>query len=482
MPRFLAAAILAVCSILFISSSPAEAKRLRSVKVHPVTDCFTDRGYGTCGGAGAGQWYEGALHPAKAIKQRKRSKAEPIGDYDEARKGGSRLVSIQCGPLTIRVASTAAVQFAGFCRDLYAGYKFTAVGGWRAGKCWTGGKHPCGGAIDISQSCRSRGPGHCLPRDFPVARSEQLARVWGLKAGSEWGHRDVGHFETRGSLAGVGWKQNAPVLASIEEPAPKHWPVTLPVTPKTEQLAERIIPQDASLAFSVYSEYGEPKRDVVQLLSALKHQPVESPKAEIVRAASLFALPVEMLNSFAKIESDFDPKNRTGSYKGLFQLSDAEFNRYGGGDIYNARDNAVTAAHKFAVESVNFEHTFGRKPSFDDLYLIHQQGWEGAAEHVTQPNRIAWRSMCATEEGKTKGERWCRKAIWGNVPATFKRIAGSVEKLTSGAFVDFWRERVLRLAQGLSAEPEARVKVAHARKAKHRYAKRHRNKHYASAS
>jgi hypothetical protein len=32
------------------------------------------------------------------------------------------------------------------------------------------------------------------------------------------------------------------------------------------------------------------------------------------------------------------------------------------------------------------------KPSLSDLYLMHQQGWEGAAEHISQPDRIACNS------------------------------------------------------------------------------------------
>ena len=50
--------------------------------------------------------------------------------------------------------------------------------------------------------------------------------------------------------------------------------------------------------------------------------------------------------------------------------------------------------------------------------------------------------MCATSEGKEKGERWCRRAIWGNTLPTVKHTWKSVDKLTSGAFVGMWRERV----------------------------------------
>jgi hypothetical protein len=144
----------------------------------------------------------------------------------------------------------------------------------------------------------------------------------------------------------------------------------------------------------------------------------------------------------AKIESGFDPSQRTGSYIGLFQLSRHEFAKYGSGDITNPRDNAIAAAYKFVDEAAMFEWATHKKPSFSDLYLIHQQGWQGAAEHVSHPERIAWKSMCATDEGLEKGERWCKRAIWGNTLPAVKRLFGTIDHLTSGAFVAMWRDRV----------------------------------------
>jgi hypothetical protein len=74
--------------------------------------------------------------------------------------------------------------------------------------------------------------------------------------------------------------------------------------------------------------------------------------------------------------------------------------------------------------------------------LIHQQGWQGAAEHVAHPGRIAWKSMCVTDEGREKGEKWCKRAIWGNTLPTIKHIWKSVDNLTSDAFVTMWRQRI----------------------------------------
>jgi hypothetical protein len=148
------------------------------------------------------------------------------------------------------------------------------------------------------------------------------------------------------------------------------------------------------------------------------------------------------MKAVAKIESGFDPKQRTGSYIGLFQLSNYEFNRYGSGDITDSRDNSVAAAYKFVTAAILFEISTHKKPTLTDLYMIHQQGTQGAAEHVSHPERLAWKSMCATDEGRQKGEKWCKRAVWQNTLPAIKQIWKSVDNLTSGAFVAMWQQRV----------------------------------------
>jgi hypothetical protein len=123
-------------------------------------------------------------------------------------------------------------------------------------------------------------------------------------------------------------------------------------------------------------------------------------------------------------------------------LSNAEFQQYGSGDILDPRDNAVAAAYKFLTEDILFEITTHKKPSLNDIYLIHQQGWQGAAEHVSHADRLAWKSMCATDEGRAKGEKWCKRAIWGNTLPAIKHIWKTVDNVTSGAFVGMWQQRV----------------------------------------
>jgi hypothetical protein len=58
------------------------------------------------------------------------------------------------------------------------------------------------------------------------------------------------------------------------------------------------------------------------------------------------------------------------------------------------------------------------------------------------PHRLAWRSMCATDEGKKSGPKWCKRAIWENTLPAVKRIWKNVNNVTSGDFVAMWRQRV----------------------------------------
>jgi hypothetical protein len=226
-------------------------------------------------------------------------------------------------------------------------------------------------------------------------------------------------------------------------------------SPKLVRLEKYYRPADADLnspkwdqlsylADYVYSEVPPDRKPADTVIDALKEIPVGTPVDEIKRVSEIFGLDVNFMKAVAKIESGLDPKQRTGSYIGLFQLSKYEFAVYGSGDILNARDNAVAAAFKFATAALLFELSTHKKPTYSDLYLIHQQGTRGAEEHVNHPDRIAWKSMCATDEGKQKGEQWCKRAIWENTLPEVKHIWRSVENLTSGVFVKMWQDRVDR--------------------------------------
>jgi hypothetical protein len=104
------------------------------------------------------------------------------------------------------------------------------------------------------------------------------------------------------------------------------------------------------LADYAYSEVPPETKPADTVLKSLEDIPRGTPVEEIKRVADAFGMDFNFMKAVAKVESDFNPKERTGSYIGLFQLSRAEFQQYGSGDILNPRDNAVAAAYKFLIE------------------------------------------------------------------------------------------------------------------------------------
>ncbi len=212
----------------------------------------------------------------------------------------------------------------------------------------------------------------------------------------------------------------------------------------------------AYLVDYAYSEVPPEQKPADTILATLKDVPVGTPVDEIKRASDALGIDFTFMKAVAKIESDFDPKQRTGSYIGLFQLSNYEFDKYGSGTITSPRDNAIAAAYKFTTAAILFEIQTHKKPTLSDLYLIHQQGTQGAAEHVSHPERVAWKSMCATDEGRQKGEKWCKRAIWQNTLPSIKQIWKSVENLTSGAFVQMWQQRVAQFYTRYSTAASAK--------------------------
>lgn len=268
-----------------------------------------------------------------------------------------------------------------------------------------------------------------------------------------------GDDDIRTSAEATGPLPRHRVLAYLEDSAALPEQDDTPETPFTNEhatapadvvaAAKRELPY---LKYYVYSELPPPEKPAKIALEAYSNIPLGTPVEEIKRAADAFGLDDNFLKAVAKIESDFRPWERTGSYIGLFQLSRSEFRKYGSGDITNPRDNAVAAAAKFVNEATLFESVTAKKPTYADLYLIHQQGWEGAAEHISHPQQLAWKSMCSTDEGLEKGERWCKHAIWWNTLPAVKREWKSVDRLTSGAFVAMWRDRIDHLYERYAAE------------------------------
>lgn len=176
----------------------------------------------------------------------------------------------------------------------------------------------------------------------------------------------------------------------------------------------------------------------------------------ITAAANKHGVDAGLLASFARIESGGKPGAQTGSYKGLFQLSSTEFRKAGGeGNIFDPAANADAAAAKLKAESDQFQQKYGRPPAPIDLYMIHQQGEAGYDAHMAAPDAPAWQNMASTGEGRAKGARWAKQAIWGNIPDDVKaQFPGGVDSVTSADFVKVWQDKLDHFgAQGGTKEP-----------------------------
>jgi hypothetical protein len=117
-------------------------------------------------------------------------------------------------------------------------------------------------------------------------------------------------------------------------------------------------------------------------------------RAEIEQAAKLFDVDIQMMKAFARIESGYNPKAKTGSYKCLFQLSNSEFAKYWHGDIYDIHDCSIAAARKFATEAAQFEKDVGREATPAELYCIHQQGMKAVRFITTRHS--SWHGRTCT--------------------------------------------------------------------------------------
>jgi hypothetical protein len=81
--------------------------------------------------------------------------------------------------------------------------------------------------------------------------------------------------------------------------------------------------------------------------------------------------------AIADLESSLDPSsnmNKKTQYKGLFQVNQEEMQKAGGGNIYDAHDNATAAAAAAKRNNAIFKKRFGRDPDAGETYLMHQQG------------------------------------------------------------------------------------------------------------
>lgn len=174
-------------------------------------------------------------------------------------------------------------------------------------------------------------------------------------------------------------------------------------------------------------------------------------QSKIEAEAARQGVPPQLAVAVAAIESRGNPAAVRGSYRGIYQQSDAEFALGGGTDINDADQQIRSGIAGLKAKSDTFQREYGRAPTPTETYLMHQQGEAGLRAHLSNPDQPAWASMAGTGEGKKKGEAWAKAAIWGNLPKSAQDQFGSVENVTSRDFVGVWQQRV----QGIPFEGTA---------------------------
>lgn len=150
-------------------------------------------------------------------------------------------------------------------------------------------------------------------------------------------------------------------------------------------------------------------------------------------------LPVGYIGRLFQIESGGNPDARTGSHRGLAQLSPGLETRYGITDENRADPMAQAAAvaQEATEQAPQLAQVLGRKVSAADLYLAHQQGVVGAAALMTHPDEPAWRAV----RPYYKDDAAAKAAIAGNIPDGNPLKDLSVNQISAAAFVNVWHDK-----------------------------------------
>lgn len=188
----------------------------------------------------------------------------------------------------------------------------------------------------------------------------------------------IGGSNTTGVVVQPGSQPTEPVT-----PIP---PAQPSATPKPEIRSEIDPATDAlnrgdylAFATETYRPHA-PKIQLASLPGVMQNLPARGgPEvaSAIADASQRYNLDPNTMNAIASIESSNNPgsnRNRATQYKGLFQIGKEEWKRYGEGDIYNPRDNAMAAARMLKDHQSWFRERYGRNPSDGELYMMHQQG------------------------------------------------------------------------------------------------------------
>lgn len=145
------------------------------------------------------------------------------------------------------------------------------------------------------------------------------------------------------------------------------------------------------------------------------NQPVPNPVA-LTNAGAQYGVSGSYLMRVHQLEGN--GVSSTGA-QGPFQFTPTTAKQYGLKDPFNYPEAADAAARLTADNRVSLTASLGRPPSDAELYLAHQQGAEGAAKLLANPNARA---------GNLVGDR----AV---------RVNGGDPNMTAAAFAGMWTQK-----------------------------------------
>jgi hypothetical protein len=187
-------AIAAVVSLLAATNTPASAQRYPHHQVHrpQVNDAVTCDNNGRCiAQARAPARYFVAYRHRRTTGARVVRRRSRLAHLDANANG---IVRSHKTGATAHVSPRYASRFQAYVNDLEAhGAAIKFMGGYRKGRCWAGGQHPCGKALDVCQLGRGRVDHSCdLPSRAQIA---SIAASHGLFEGGQWCRSDYGHAQ-----------------------------------------------------------------------------------------------------------------------------------------------------------------------------------------------------------------------------------------------------------------------------------------------
>lgn len=112
----------------------------------------------------------------------------------------------------------------------------------------------------------------------------------------------------------------------------------------------------------------------------------------IIRESQAAGLDPALMLSMAHIESKFDPKayNKSGA-SGLYQIMPFNWKSHGLDENtrFDVNKNIKAGIQHTLTNVRRFQKAFGRNPSEEEVYLMHQQGFGGLSKMVRNGNKRA---------------------------------------------------------------------------------------------